>query len=395
MRRDSMGLGGVGAAALMWMALGSGVDAQVPVAAPQSSAGETRLKEVAAAYRKIDAYADQGLLKLTYSQRGVPHEVTARVPLRFVRSERMVWDATVTGMAVDKERLTLVNQNTSQPFSPLIASDFVGPVPVETQPAIALRSLAKPPDPEQMAIVQVGGPQLLVYLATLMTAPDAPTRIAQQSSWIRTYQSVFNDRLWRVVDIQPRGQAPLGVEAGDQGPPVGIWIDPDTNLVQWMVMELERDAEEKDDVGDIRLWWSSGAIVTSADRVRLETEATTKQLLDRSRDLLPKVVGPVSMPPAAVDQGIAPGQVPELPKAVPQAPGKLAPPSAQPAPAMLDAPNDFRRVVPISRLIQTASGQAPLALTPSDALLDRLLRRLLRPTPKRAIVPAQPSNPSH
>src|SRR5271157_2114210 len=118
--------GQVAVASLFWVLTGVVVAAQEPTRASGESAAEGRLNEVAAAYQKLVAYADQGELVLSYRQGDTPRSIRLAVPLRYVRSERMLWDAMFTGIAADREWVTVVNPNLTLPFDGLVATDFLG-----------------------------------------------------------------------------------------------------------------------------------------------------------------------------------------------------------------------------------------------------------------------------
>jgi len=78
------------------------VNAQVFDTDPVDGApAQARLEAVAQACQKLNAYADEGVLKLSYQKGATALTISADVPLRFLRSERMVWGTAVTGMAAD------------------------------------------------------------------------------------------------------------------------------------------------------------------------------------------------------------------------------------------------------------------------------------------------------
>ena len=68
-----------------------------------------RLREVAAAYRGLAAYTDEGALSLTFEQGGQPRALTLKTPLRFRRPGRLVWDGEITAVIAEGDRVIEVN----------------------------------------------------------------------------------------------------------------------------------------------------------------------------------------------------------------------------------------------------------------------------------------------
>ena len=188
---------------------GAEAEAQVEVGAPErAAAARARLTEVATAYQKLDAYADHGALELTFVKAGATRAVRAGVALGFIRSERMVWDATVTGMAADGKRVTIVNENTAQPFNPFVATGFLNAL--EIQPVAKFKWTARPPDPDQVGAIGDGRAYPVEDPGDVVSRTHK--LIEQQSRWVRTWPKTnthfANGRHWWVVQIQPYSQAP-------------------------------------------------------------------------------------------------------------------------------------------------------------------------------------------
>jgi hypothetical protein len=371
-------------AVMLWMSLGSGAFAQIQLTAPQpESLPETRLRQVAEAYQKLTAYSDHGKLQLSYTQSGATGYIKLPVPLSFVRSESLAWDANVTGLLADAGSVTLVNpQLACSPFTTLVASDFLGlvnPAPVQN------RWTAAPVDMDYAQLLGLGGPTLLEVLETLMTRADAAGVIRQRSKLLRSWPQQFlhEGRTWWVVEIQPLRKQPS----------IFVWIEPGTSLVRWMNMPLRPAAGEAGGVGGATLQWMSGSIDVDLVRVREAVAATRQRLLSASQEAPPVPAPPVAVPPPVPPgEAVPPGDVAHIPGGgVPQAPSKTAPPAAglvppgsgetppfigELPPTALQDPAGALPYVAVSLIIQVPTGQMPPALTPQNSLFRIIICRI-------------------
>ncbi len=370
----------------------------------QESLPEIRLRAVAEAYQKLAAYSDHGRLHLIYNQLGAPGDLTLPVPLSFVRSESLAWDAMVTGLFADRESVTLVNpQLACPPFTALVASDFLGrvepPVPIRNRWKVALA------DAHQAKLLGLGGPTLLVILETLMTRRDAAVVLRQQSRQMRSwpYQFLHEGRRWWVVEIRLLAQEP----------PINVWIDPDTNLVEWISMPLRPANGEDGTVGDATLQWESRRIDIDVDRVREALGTMTRRLRAGTQNFpqLPAppvaVPAPVPVPGEAVPPAPKPGVIPQAPSKVYPASTGVVPPATGDIPATaLRDPAGALPYVAVSLVVQpTPQTPGPMFYQPSQpgrSLIDRLLEFIIcrirpqdclpmpasTPAPAPAVIPA-------
>jgi hypothetical protein len=307
-------------AVLLWTALGSGVSAQVPAAPPMETLPMMRLRRVADAYQRLAAYSDHGHLDLTYTHGGVAGTLALPVPLTFVRSESMAWDAPVTGLLANQTSVTLVNpQFTCSPFTALMASDFLGPP--DPSARVFSRWTKQPPTFEQTQVFCMAGPTLLEILETLMTRADAARIILSRSRLIRLFRSepLHDNRAWWVVEIAPLQQEPSCY----------VWINPVTELVGWITMPTDPVSGEDGSVGDAKLEWQSGAIETDLELVRDTLATKRRQVWSETVDKIePRPATPPAVLPDAVRPAPAPGPITSVPGGIPTAPGKRYPGSA-------------------------------------------------------------------
>ena len=369
MTRVSTGIGCVWAIGLFCVFSGNAAAQPPSGSPPQSATAEARLRAVADAYQKLTAYADRGELVLAYRQGNTPQSIRDEVPLRYVRSERVLWDATVTSIAADRAGVTVVNADLTSPFTAFVARDFLGrPQP---PPPTRVTVTPQPPDEILTQLLQLAGPTLLETLATLMSSPDA-------ASLIRTRFSSLQDEPDRMLDGRPAWVVVMQPRV--QAAPVAIWIDPATKLVRRVDMILPRDPTARDDdLGDATLSWSSGSIVTDPDKVMAELEVATRdrlaQTVERSAPVLAWRNPPVpskSLPPVPSKTLPIPSPVPPAP----QAPAKAAPVSV--VPNSRDDRGGGLPVIAVSLLIVQPSGQtaAPNYVTRRGSLFRIFYCRL-------------------
>ena len=351
--------------------------AQGPETAARSTAADGKLKEVAAAYQKLSAYADRGELVLTYHLNGKETSFRLPVPLRFVRSEGMFWDATETGIAADRTQVTFVrpaqpaNLPSIPPFFFYVGAEFLGRTDALLRFQTRLRLGTA--DPERYQLLVMGGPRLLEVLATLMLYADGARRITA------IYESVW-DEPDRVIDGNP-AQVVVMQRLRDE-PPFRAFIDPGTKLLRRLEMPLPKGDDEKgDDLGDATLSWSSGDVVTERDRVKQELEPAKRAFLARTVDALPPIA-PQAPPPVVTSNSLPPVPSKVMPspqvEPAPQAPAKAAPGSML-NPGLLNDPDGAVPLVAMSLLFVQGSQQTPVPneLVSSDSILHRLLCRII------------------
>src|SRR4051794_20432694 len=97
-------------AGFLWMAMGAVAVAQPPgpAPAPEASAAAAavgRLEQVAGAYRRLGAYDDRGEVVMSYRQGDAPRSIRLPVSLGYVRPDRLLWDAKVTCLVGNRDRV--------------------------------------------------------------------------------------------------------------------------------------------------------------------------------------------------------------------------------------------------------------------------------------------------
>ncbi len=361
-------------------------------AAEDGPTPEQRLNAVSAAYRGLEAYGDQGELVMNYSRAAARHTIRVPVPLWYVRAERIVWDATVTGVVADKERVTVVNNALTSPFYAFIAEEFLG----NPQPPPLTRSVStvRPPDEQLAQLLQLAGPTLLEVLATLVCERHGVERLRERSkSVVAEPDQILDGRRAQVVVLQPRNQAP----------PIRLWIDPATTLLRRMEFSLPRqtghdatEAIEGDDLGDASIIWTAGLIVTDREQVSSGMDIAERNRLAQTMDTSVPVYGRTPVPPVP-SKALPPVPSKSLPTP-PIAPSKTAPtaqPSFPPLPELIaetsaaDAASRLH-LVAVSFIFVQPSGQsaAPVYVQTPSSLFQKLLRRAF--PPER---PRPPSSP--
>jgi hypothetical protein len=343
-------------AVVLWWTLPVAALGQEPADPPPDMLAKQRLNAVARAYKQLGAYADHGRLELVYSEGGVQRELKLPVPLRFIRSERMVWDATVTGVMADAEAVSHLNpQYACTPIIPLTAEDYLKPA----DPPVELRKrwMRGEADPDQLRLLGLGGPTVLEILATLMTHGDATNVIVRESRQVRSWPHQFHheDGNWWVVEIQPKRQEPL----------VNIWIDPETDLVRWINIPLHPGEAEVGGLEGATLQWASWAIETDPDKVRQALEASSSRLLAQSTDMPPafRASPPilVYLPPAEAAPPLPPWAISRAPVAQSKASPPSAPSTPEVPPQASGKPTDAIPYIAVSLI--RAQGTPQTALT--------------------------------
>ncbi|WP_165250459.1 hypothetical protein [Paludisphaera soli] len=332
-----------------------------PPATAEEPSAEARLGEVVAAYRGLAAYADRGAVTLDYRRGGEPATLGVEVPLRFVRSDRMLWDAKgVTAIAAGPGGKTAVNPFLASPFSPFVADGFLGRR--DPGPIAEMRTTPTPPDVRQVELLQLAGPILLETLATLMVEPEALERVRDRSQGLRCEpdRDLDGRPAW-IVAMQPMVQAPV----------VRIWIDPESKLIRRMDMTLPKEPSEPEDdpLGDAVAAWSSGPVATDRDAVLAELDAATADLLARTAP-----VEPFPPPTPPVPTKALPGApFPVAPsKSAPAAQAPVAPSKAAPT-GFAPAPGEAAPMVAVSLLVVAPAPQAAPAFVSSQSSMFRRL----------------------
>jgi hypothetical protein len=189
------------------------------------------LDEVAAAYRQLDRYSDQGAILVTTSRDGQTDERRTPMAIAFQRPKKLALDAGTVRMACGGEKLATWNLATK--------SGTVRPAPAAIRPATITEGSA--------GAMLLGGPggRPAALVLELLFAEDATRTILLGGATPKREAD-------RAEDGQPGHVLRIDHVSG---PDLLLGIDPTTKLLRWVELATEADASAQ-------IRWVAGEVST-------------------------------------------------------------------------------------------------------------------------------------
>jgi hypothetical protein len=202
----------------------------VLAAAPRDDARE-RLDEVAAAYRRLERYADEGRIVVTTERDGRTDERRTATAIAFERPNRLRLDASTVRMVCDGETLATWNLATK--------SGTTRHAPAAIRPATITEGSA--------GAMLLGGPggRPAALVLELLFAEDATKAILVGGATPKREAD-------RAEDARPCHVLRIDHVSG---PDLLLGIDPETKLLRWVELAAEGDAPT-------RIRWEAGQVST-------------------------------------------------------------------------------------------------------------------------------------